>query len=190
MTKQDFALKYESGEFDNEETPKRVQKELDNRSRALFGMKTPKNIQSQKRIKVQASAKVFSDTSKSDDEILKEAYVFQDGKTYMIAIDTDDVLNISAVRQNLEKANPKIKWIIVPKGIVEPIINPEAIALTRKACESNYEAKVLEEKIKSKLAGQKAERERILEIIDKMDWYPWPERLVKLKKEIMQDDRT
>src|SRR3990167_8001868 len=72
MTKQDFALKYESGEFDNEETPQRVQKELDNRSRALFGMKTPKNIQSQKRIKVQASAKVFSDTSKSDDEILKK----------------------------------------------------------------------------------------------------------------------
>ena len=47
MTKQDFALKYESGEFDNEETPKRVQKELDDRSRALFGIpykKTPQNI--------------------------------------------------------------------------------------------------------------------------------------------------
>ena len=38
--------------------------------------------------------------------------------------------------------------------------------------------------------GQKEERERIFEMIDKMDWYPWPERLVKLKKEIMQDDRT
>ena len=183
MTKQDFALKYESGEFDNEETPQRVQKELDNRSRALFGMKTPKKIQSpqtkplktltakgvlnlsrkkdktadinffnanvnsQKRIKVQASAKVFSDTQTLDDEILKEVLGIHQGNVALI--------------ETVEKA----------------------IALTRK----KYGKEDNQTYVKGYKNGQKAERQRILAIV--VD-YLSDDEFGTLKKEVIKDDRT
>ena len=155
MSKKDFALKYESGEFDNEETPQRVQKELDNRSRALFGMKTPATL-------------------RGDDEILKEVLGIHQGNVALI--------------ETVEKA----------------------IALTRKECEKGENNQTYVKGYKNGQSmnndvryfemGQKEERERIFEMIDKrikfhksLDSHISQQiiRILKeLKKEIMQDDRT
>ena len=88
------------------------------------------NVNSQKRIKVQASAKVFSDTQTLDDEILKEVLGIHQGNVALI--------------ETVEKA----------------------IALTRK----KYGKEDNQTYVKGFKDGQKAERERILEMIDKLDF--------------------
>lgn len=38
-----------------------------------------------------------------------DAYAFEDGKTYMISINSDELLKINTIRTELEKVNPKIE---------------------------------------------------------------------------------
>lgn len=67
----------------------------------------------------------------------------------------------------------------------------KAIALTREACEKNKVKKIfsIDAYDEGFEEGQKAEQERILEIIDKNDWLVKPLKN-ELKKEVLKHDRT
>ena len=54
------------------------------------------------------------------DKILEDAYAFKEGKTYMIQVDTDELIAINKLSRDLQIANPKINWIVVPSS-VKPI---------------------------------------------------------------------
>ena len=56
---------------------------------------------------------------------IEKAYEFEEGKSYWIAVDTDDKEEIQKVRVELLKANPKIIFIVVSKGAIEPVVNPD-----------------------------------------------------------------
>ena len=150
MKKQDFALKYESGEFDNENMKTKNQSQEDSTTK-------------RKLTDLEARS---PDTSKSDDEILEEAY------NYYTGCDTKTAIK-------------------------------KAIALTREACEKEPVIRNIADKIEYKAgftmgkeAGQKAERERILEMLTKgKDKHGYPmknyiDTIEELKKEVLKDDRT
>lgn len=57
---------------------------------------------------------------------IEDAYAFEEGKTYMVSVDTVDKEEIENLIVELYRSNPKIRWIVVPMGMVKPIPNPEA----------------------------------------------------------------
>ena len=114
-------------------------------------MKTPKNIQSQKSRLETPNKKQNSDTLRGfDEEILKEAKK-----------------RVLKLNHPCQICNEVI--YIGTGGIIENIpqhykcYKEEAIALTREACEKRFEIGWHKESFEK---GQKAERQRILEIIN------------------------
>jgi hypothetical protein len=55
-------------------------------------------------------------------EEIKKCYEFQEGKTYIFQVDTEDSFKILTLKRELEKLNKKINWGIIPTSI-NPIVS-------------------------------------------------------------------